>query len=516
MSDLLPSARILKVSQAPGPVFKTALARLDYIIIVSPDKVPAILWKVLPDGARLKKLAHGLAGDKILHSRLPNPASTGLSFRRLSKGEAPDGFELLKFAGKLVADALTEEPRTLGVMITGFADERAESIARAMVLAAAARSFEMPTWQSKPAPARKLRTLRLLGLPSRIDLGRTLAEADAANLARWLTALPPNKLDASAYRKIIRDFANSHGWKMEFFDEGKLRKLGAGAFLAVSQGNPKRDAGIVRLRYEPAKKPGRKKPPRLALVGKGIIFDTGGNNLKPFKSMLDMHEDMGGSAVALATLKALTEIEYPFPVDCWLAITENRLSPEAYKSRDIVTASNGVTIEIIHTDAEGRMVLADALALAGRDQPALIFDYATLTGACVHALSSRYSGVFTNRADLNAALIEAGVESGERVWPFPMDADFEDDLKSKVADISQCSTGGEADHILAARFLQRFVPPESAWVHVDLSAVSRKEGLAHMPSGTTGFGVRFTLSLLLDHAESLRATIGDGAPVPAR
>ena len=145
-----------------------------------------------------------------------------------------------------------------------------------------------------------------------------------------------------------------------------MKRLGAGAFLAVSQGNSTRDAGIVRLKYRPA---GAPKQPALALVGKGILFDTGGNNLKTFKHMLDMHVDMGGSAVAVATLQALTSIGYDRPVDCWLAITENRIDAQAYKSRDVVTASNGVTIEVIHTDAEGRMVLADALALAGREGP---------------------------------------------------------------------------------------------------------------------------------------------------
>jgi leucyl aminopeptidase len=347
----------------------------------------------------------------------------------------------------------------------------------------------------------------LLGLPARIDLRRTLAEAAALNLARWLTSLPPNKLSAAGYRKALQSLAKTHGWTMDFLGVAQLKRLGAGAFMAVAQGNADEDAGIVHLRYAP-KDRNNSTAGKLALVGKGIIFDTGGTNLKPFKSMLDMHEDMGGSAVAVATLQALTEIDYPFPVDCWLAITENRTSAKAYKSRDVVTAINGTTIEVIHTDAEGRMALADALALAGRENPDLILDYATLTGTCVSALTDRYSGVFSNRAALNALLIDTGVASGERVWPFPMDADYEEELKSSVADILQCSIAGEGDHILAARFLKRFVPKGSAWVHVDLSAATRKTGLAQVPSGTTGFGVRFTLNLLLDQAEKLNELIG--------
>jgi len=151
---------------------------------------------------------------------------------------------------------------------------------------------------------------------------------------------------------------------------------------------------------------------------------------------------------------------------------------------------------VIHTDAEGRMVLADTLALASREKPELIIDYATLTGACVMAVTERYSGVFTNRIAANGDLVRVGAQSGERVWPFPMDDDFDEMLKSDVADIKQCSAETEGDHILAARFLQRFVPSEIPWVHVDMSAGQHKGGLAHVPSEITGFGVAFTLELL--------------------
>jgi leucyl aminopeptidase len=150
------------------------------------------------------------------------------------------------------------------------------------------------------------------------------------------------------------------------------------------------------------------------------------------------------------------------------------------------------------------MALADTLVLAAREQPELIIDYATLTGSCVQALTERYSGVFTNRAALNPVLIDTGIAAGERVWPFPMDKDFDEDLKSSVADILQCAVDGTGDHIHAARFLQRFVPDSIPWVHMDLSASSRKSELAQIPPGTTGFGVRFTLSLVLDHGDTVK------------
>jgi leucyl aminopeptidase len=233
--------------------------------------------------------------------------------------------------------------------------------------------------------------------------------------------------------------------------------------LAVARGNATRDAGILRLRYRPRREAGTS----LALVGKGVLFDTGGTNLKPFAGMLDMHTDMQGSAVALGTLLALAELRVPYGIDAWLAITENRMAADAYKPQDLVTAVNGTTIQVIHTDAEGRMVLADTLALAAREQPAMIIDYATLTGSCVAALTERYSGVFSNRAAANALLQQAGAQSGERVWPFPMDDDYDELLKSDVADIKQCSAENAGDHILGARFLSRFVPRNVPWIHVD-------------------------------------------------
>ncbi|MBT8444618.1 MAG: leucyl aminopeptidase family protein, partial [Gammaproteobacteria bacterium] len=490
MSELLPTAREPRILQAPGPVKSAALAKLDQLIVIAPKKIPKALWAKLPEGSRLQKLAGRLDKDALIQGRLHNPAATGIVVARLpdTGKRNQSAFELLSFAGKLAGAALKDNPRSLGVMVAGIEPAQAEAIVRAMTLAALAHGFRMPEFRSEPETGSKLDTVRILGLDGRIDLDREIAEAGAINLARWLTVLPANKLDAKGYRDALKSLAKTNDWKMEFLGQARLERLGAGAFLAVAQGNATPDAGIVRLRYRPAGAKNKNAP--LALVGKGIIFDTGGNNLKPFKAMLDMHEDMGGSAVAVATLQALTRVGYPEPVDCWLAITENRIGSRAYKSRDVVTAANGTTIEVIHTDAEGRMVLADTLALAGREEPDVIIDYATLTGTCFHALTDRYSGVFTNRDALNALLIDAGVASGERVWPFPMDDDFDTDIKSKMADVLQCSVGGDGDHILASRFLQRFVPESANWIHVDLSAVTRKDGLAQVPAGATGFGVR--------------------------
>jgi leucyl aminopeptidase len=214
--------------------------------------------------------------------------------------------------------------------------------------------------------------------------------------------------------------------------------------------------------------------------------------------MLDMHGDMQGSAVALGALLAIAELKLPIAVDCWLALTENRTGPRAYKSQDVVTAANGKTIQTVHTDAEGRMALADTLVLASRERPGMIFDYATLTGTCISAVTTRYSGVFTNRVELHPRLKRTGQRCGERVWPFPIGKEFLEELKSSTADLKQCSPKGAGDHILAASFLAEFVENDIPWVHMDLSAGDNEGGLGHIASKFTGFGVRYTISAILD------------------
>ena len=273
-----------------------------------------------------------------------------------------------------------------------------------------------------------------------------------------------------------------------------LRRMGAGAFCAVAQGSDAKDAAIVRLRYRPR---GAKKT--VALVGKGICFDTGGHNLKPARYMSGMHEDMNGSAVALGILAAATAAKLKINIDCWLALAQNHIGPRAYKQNDVITALNGTTIEIVHTDAEGRMVLADTLTLAARGKPGVIVDFATLTGSMHVALGSRYSGIFATNDALARQAIAAGNAAGERICAFSMDEDYDSALDSTVADVKQCTLDGEADHILAARLLQRFTE-KTPWLHMDLSAHSCKGGLGAVATDATGFGVAWGAAFLKQRA----------------
>lgn len=497
----LPEFAPLKVTQATRAFAESHLASFDHVAIVLPKEPPSSVFAELPLGRQLHKLidrarAQGL---KSTFTRLGNARATGVT-AALVDGSTP--FALLTWAREVIADCLRERPGKLALMSAGL-DERARSEAlSALVAAAHAASFKLPSFKTdeQPRPI-DLEQVSVLDPKPKLPLDRLHAEALGNNVARWFTALPPNRLTATTYRRAVEELAERHSLGCKFLGEKDLEKLGAGAFLAVSQGNPHRDAGILRVCYRPA----GSHAPELCLVGKGVLFDTGGTNLKPFKGMLDMHMDMQGSAVALGVLLALKELGVPYAVDAWLAVTENRLSPTSYMPQEIVTAANGTSIQVIHTDAEGRMILADTLALAARDEPKLIIDYATLTGSCISALTQRYSGVFTNRTRGNALLLQAGAASGERVWPFPMDEDFDQLLRSDVADIKQCAVESHGDHVLAARFLSRFVPKSIPWVHIDLSAAEHKGGLAHVPTDTTGFGVRLTVELLHGTAPSALA-----------
>lgn len=324
-----------------------------------------------------------------------------------------------------------------------------------------------------------------------VDWARS--KADANLLARCLCVLPPNQLTPASFRAQIPVLTRGTGIKVDVYDIRRLKRLKAGAFLAVAQGSPAQDAAIVHLSYAPK----QRNAPHVSLVGKGICFDTGGHNLKPARYMAGMHEDMAGAATVLAVIRAAARLRLPVRLDAWLALSRNDISPAAYCQGDIVTALNGLTIEIVHTDAEGRMVLADTLTLAAKTKPDLVIDFATLTGSMTMALGNRMSGFFATDAEQALQLALAGEHCGERVMAFAMPDDYDSALESRVADVKQCTLDGEADHTLAARFLNLFIG-DTPWLHVDLSAAGCKGGLGGVGSDTTGFGAALALQFLRD------------------
>lgn len=466
-------------------------------------KAPHILV-ILPKLEKLPK-KYGVTGEESLEKslmrremRLPDLSHTPIS-ADLGNGELcawvmvdtdESIFDQQTCIRKAIKLLLIENPSEIHITVYGTTHQK-KSFAELAVYAAWVNGAALPVRKNKPA-RKSLAKIFLYGYKDaeNFTLQRALAEGNL--LARGLTVLPANELTPQTYRQQIKKLAENEGWKYQEFDLNTLKEIGAGAFIAVAQGSNSEDAAIVHLQHN-CKRGSQNKG--VAIVGKGICFDTGGHNLKPPRYMQGMHEDMNGSAVALGILLAATRAEIPVKIDCWLAIAQNHISPRAYKQNDIISALSGLSIEIVHTDAEGRMVLADTLTLAVKLKPDLIIDFATLTGSMKTALGSRYSGIFSNRDDLSRKAISAGQKSGERVCVFPMDADYEESLESNIADIKQCEIDGEFDHILAACFLRRFVD-DTPWLHMDLSASSHKGGLGAVDSEVTGFGVSWAVEFL--------------------
>lgn len=466
-------------------------------------KAPHILV-ILPKLEKLSK-KHSITGEASLEKLLlrremkltdlsRTPVSANLENGELCAWVMVDTgesiFDQQTYIRKAIKLLLIENPSELHIAVYGTPHQK-KSFSELAVYATWVNGAVLPVRKSKPV-RKSLTKIFLYGYKDteNFTLQRALAEGNL--LARGLTVLPANELTPKTYRQQIKKLAENEDWKYQEFDFNKLKEIGAGAFVAVAQGSDSEDAAIVHLQYHCKQNSPSKS---IAIVGKGICFDTGGHNLKPPRHMQGMHEDMNGSAVALGILLAATRAEIPIKIDCWLAIAQNHISPRAYKQNDIISALSGLSIEVVHTDAEGRMVLADTLTLAVKLKPDLIIDFATLTGSMKTALGSRYSGIFSNREDLSQKAISAGKKSGERVCAFPMDADYEENLESNMADIKQCELDGEFDHILAACFLRRFVD-DTPWLHMDLSASSHKDGLGAVDSEITGFGVSWAIEFL--------------------
>jgi leucyl aminopeptidase len=451
----------------------------------NPEALPRVPCREALDAALRRR---GKKADELSKAALSADLPGGALAAWLMLDTTQPLFEQQTAVRKGLQLLLAEKPEEITIGVFGSDGQRRHA-AELAAYAAWINGVPLPQ-RKKKTDEKALRSIKLYGWRAPDGLGALRALAAGNTLCRELTVLPPNELTPGIYRERIKKLAGDYGWAHEEYDLKKLRKLGAGAFVAVAQGSAEADAAIVHLRYC-----GKKAKKNIALVGKGICFDTGGHNLKTARYMHGMHEDMNGSAVALGILLAACEMKLPVNLDCWMALAQNYLSPKAYKQNEVVTALNGTTIEIVHTDAEGRMVLADTLTLAARAKPDLIVDFATLTGTMHVALGDRYSGVFATSESLARQALAAGSASGERVCVFPMDDDYDTALDSNIADVKQCSMEGEADHILAARFLKRFTG-ERPWIHVDLSGSSCKGGLGAVATDVTGFGVGWGVALL--------------------
>lgn len=323
-----------------------------------------------------------------------------------------------------------------------------------------------------------------------ITAGQVLG--DAINLARDLVNMPPNDLSATVLAQACQSACKGLEIQCKVFDKRGIERLGMPLLLAVNRGS-KEEPRFVHMTYKPA---GRKRLKRVAFVGKGLTFDSGGLCLKPAASMIDMKTDMAGAATTLGVVVAAAKLKLPVEVHAIIGSTDNMTGGDAYRPGDVFPSRKGVSVEIINTDAEGRLVLADALAYAAEQEPDYIVDHATLTGACMVALGQYRAALFANDDGLRESYAAAAEVVGEEFWPLPLDDGLREELQSSIADLKH--TGGRlGGTITAALFLREFIGDKAKWAHLDIAGPSfLPSNHGTLSKGGTGFGVLTAVEFL--------------------
>lgn len=327
-----------------------------------------------------------------------------------------------------------------------------------------------------------------------LQTGKIISEA--VYMARDLVNGPSNQITPSALAEMAREMAKEQGMEIQVLDLEEAEAMGMGAFVAVAKGSQE-PAKLIIVEYN-----GNKDLDTLALIGKGITFDSGGISIKPSEKMERMKDDMSGAAAILGTLQAASRLQIPLHLVGIIPATENLPSGKAYKPGDILKTLSGQTVEVISTDAEGRLILCDAITLSLRYKPKAIIDLATLTGACVIALGDDVIGLFGNDELLLRKMEEASIKTGEKVWRMPLWDEYFDYLKSDVADFKNVGTRA-AGAIVGAIFLSKFVE-KVPWVHLDIAGpASIEKERPYIPKGGTGVGVRLLVQFLKDWRRSI-------------
>ena len=360
------------------------------------------------------------------------------------------------------------------------------------------KSYEFKKYKSKKDTREiYISVLGKKNKPQPKDLLKFKALEEGTFYARDLVSEPGNILHPDEYAKRLKSL-KKFGLKINIYDKKKLKKLGMNALLGVGQGSI-RGSYLVTVEWNGARN--NSKP--LAFVGKGVCFDTGGYSLKPAKFMEDMTYDMAGSAVVVGLMKSLALRKAKINAVGVVGIVENMVSGNAQRPGDIVKSYSGKTIEILNTDAEGRLVLADALTFTEKKfKPKFIIDLATLTGAIIVSLGSEYAGLFSNNDKLSKQLLEVGEKVEEKLWRMPLHKNFDKLINSKNADMQNINYVGGAGSTTAAQFLQRFILNKTPWAHLDIAGMAfSKYGGALNSGGATGYGVRLLNQLIEEHYE---------------
>jgi leucyl aminopeptidase len=401
----------------------------------------------------------------------------------------------LRKAAAAFARAVSKHTAVATNLAAELDDDRSSAIAGVVegIRLATYRYTPFKSKKSKKDAGPKLERVSIVvkGRGTKAEVVRASAVVDAVELARDLGNEPGGSLTPEAFAARAKEVGGAAGLKVTVWDERKIVREKLGGLRAVNQGstNPPR---LVRLRYTPAKR----SKGTVALVGKGITFDSGGLSLKTATGMSTMKIDMSGGGAVLAAMTACAAADVPVTVEGYIPLTDNMTGGDAQRPGDVFTARNGKTVEVLNTDAEGRLVLADALSLAAEDKPDAIIDIATLTGSASAALGMSYAALMATDDQLAARIEDASARSGEKVWRLPLPEEYRSQLDSTVADLKNIGSGPYGGALIAGLFLREFVG-DGPWAHIDLGMSAMTDSDSGInPKGATGFGVRLFLDLL--------------------
>lgn len=493
---------MLTISFAPKATAKTASAALAVFVgddLALPAKAAL--------GSAHSYLTHalkaaGFKGKKNEILTLVNPASSPSHLIVVGTGAAKSLNELAlqQAGGNALAAALGARVTQLD-MLASLGKYDAAAAAAHLGFGARLRSYRFDKYRTKDKPEDKPKLKTVTIVTTAGDKAKKLytplaGVADSINFARDLVSEPANILYPATLAAEARKLAKL-GIKVEVLGEAEMKKLGMGSLLGVGQGSVRESQMVVMQYYG-----GKKGAKPVALVGKGVTFDTGGISIKPAGGMEEMKWDMGGSAAVIGTMRALAARGAKVNAVGLVGLVENMPDGNAQRPGDVVTSMSGQTIEVLNTDAEGRLVLADVLWYCqDRFKPSCIVDLATLTGAIIISLGSHRAGLFSNNDALSDALSKAGEATGERLWRMPMGDEYDAMINCDIADMKNISDGREAGSTTAAQFLQRFVN-NTPWAHLDIAGVAwDKKANALYPRGAVGWGVRLLDRWIRDHHE---------------
>jgi leucyl aminopeptidase len=442
-----------------------------------------------PGAVQLKEFYDSgeFSGKALEIAVLHHPAGFSAKRLALAGGGKRDKFnaaELRKLIGATVRSLKAKGIHTIALTL----DEpfRSDDFTAAAVEGAILADLENDRYKTDPKKNEKhVDSFAVVGgSQSAVDRGRILAEAQ--NFTRELANEPANVLTPLVLADHAKKMSAEYGLECEILDQDRMKQLGMGALLGVAQGSAEPPALIV-IRYKPAKAPASKD--HLGLIGKGVTFDTGGISIKPSDGMEKMRYDMSGGAAVIGAMRAIAQLKPAIPVTALVPTIENMPGSKAQRPGDIVKSLSGKTVEVLNTDAEGRLILIDALTYAQRLGCTHLVDAATLTGAIVVALGSVNIGAFTNNEAFLAKLLEASKAEGEKTWQMPMDEEYKELLKSTFADLH--NIGGRAGgSITAAWFIRDFVD-ETPWIHLDIAGTAwLDDAKPYMAKGATGVGLR--------------------------